>query len=98
MLFRANAAVLPEFLELVINSPWLREFAKEKTTGGAAPRVNMTVVRGYPIPIPPLAEQERILARVAELDDLCVKAANGIDDGLSRQSLLADALFKAFAS
>jgi type I restriction enzyme, S subunit len=71
MLIRANESVVPAFLELSINSPWITDFAEEKTTGGAAPRVNMSVVRAYPIPIPPLAEQHRIVAKVDELMALC---------------------------
>ncbi len=71
MLIRANTSVSPRFLELCLNSPWIADFAAEKTTGGAAPRVNMSVVRGYPIPLPPLAEQHRIVAKVDELMALC---------------------------
>jgi len=71
MLIRANESVWSRFLELCLNSPWITEFAQEKTTGGAAPRVNMSVVRGYPIPLPPLAEQHRIVAKVDDLMALC---------------------------
>ena len=71
MLIRATCAVVPKFLELCLNSRWTTEFAAEKTTGGAAPRVNMSTIRGYPIPIPPLAEQHRIMAKVDKLLVLC---------------------------
>lgn len=71
MLVRATKAVLPEFLELVLNSKWITDFALEKTTGGAAPRVNMAIVRAFPIPVPPLSEQVRIIAKVGELMALC---------------------------
>ncbi len=71
MHIRTNNAVAPQFLELCLNSPWITEFAVEKTTGGAAPRVNMSIVRSYPIPLPPLAEQHRIVARVDKLMALC---------------------------
>jgi type I restriction enzyme S subunit len=71
MLIRANKSVTPAFLELCINSPWITDFALEKTTGGAAPRVNMSVVRAYPIPIPPISEQHRIVIKVDELMALC---------------------------
>ena len=70
MHIRTNAAVAPQFLELCLNSPWITEFAVEKTTGGAAPRVNMSIVRSYPIPLPPLAEQPRIVAKVDKVDKL----------------------------
>lgn len=92
MLIRANEAVLPAFLELAINSPWLRDFAREKTTGGAAPRVNMSIVRAYPVPIPPIREQERILRRVDELFQLCEQASKSIADMAGLQIKLSDAL------
>ena len=71
MHIRTNNAVAPQFLELCLNSPWITEFAVEKTTGGAAPRVNMSMVRSYPIPLPPLAEQHRIVAKVDKLMAFC---------------------------
>ena len=67
MLIRATSALVPKFLELCLNSSWIKDFAAERTTGGAAPRVNMSTIRSYPIPIPPLAEQHRIMAKVDEL-------------------------------
>jgi type I restriction enzyme S subunit len=92
MLLRANASVLPAFLELVINSPWIVDFAKERTTGGAAPRVNMAIVRAYPIPVPPLEEQKQILALVAKLDAFCEEARQGLSRASAVRALLADAL------
>ena len=71
MLIRAGAATDSAFLELVLNSPFIREIARGNTTGGAAPRVNVATVRAYPIPLPPLGEQHRILAKVEELMALC---------------------------
>ena len=97
MLIRTNDAVAPQFLELCLNSPWITEFATEKTTGGAAPRVNMSIVRGYPIPLPPLAEQHRIVAKVDELMALCEQLeANLSSFEDTRRRLLNTLLYKAF--
>ena len=71
MLIRAGAVINPVFLEMVLNSPLITEIARAKTTGGAAPRVNVATVKAYPIPVPPLAEQWRIVARVNELMAVC---------------------------
>jgi type I restriction enzyme S subunit len=71
MLIRAGARVDPLFLEMVLNSPLVTKIALEKTTGGAAPRINVSTVKAYPIPIPPLDEQNRIVAKVNELMALC---------------------------
>ena len=101
MLIRATCRLVPKFLELCLNSSWIKEFAAEKTTGGAAPRVNMSTIRGYPIPIPPLAEQYRIITKVDQLLICCnqleTNLANGDDtrrrllDAILYNSLVADA-------
>ena len=99
MQIRANNAIAPQFLELCLNSPWITEFATEKTTGGAAPRVNMSIVRGYPIPLPPLAEQHRIVAKVDELVTLCdrLEASLAADDE-TRGRLVEALLHQTLAS
>ena len=71
MLIRAGQGLIPAFLNMVLNSPQLTSIAFRRTTGGAAPRVNMSTVRAYPIPLPPLAEQHRIIAKVNALMALC---------------------------
>ena len=96
MQIRASNAVAPQFLELCLNSPWITELAAEKTTGGAAPRVNMSIVRSYPIPLPPLAEQHRIVAKVDELMALCDRLeASLVAGGETRGRLVEAVLYEA---
>lgn len=90
MLIRANRTVDPKFLELAINSPWITEYAAKMTTGGAAPRVNMSIVRAYPIPVPPLAEQRRIAAKVDELMKLCDQLEISLSEGEKTRSKLLE--------
>ena len=71
MLIRAGEAITAQFLEMVLNSPFITTIARTRTTGGAAPRVNVATIKAYPIPLPPLAEQQRIVAKVDELIALC---------------------------
>ena len=92
MLIRANRTVDPKFLELAINSPWITDFAAKMTTGGAAPRVNMSIVRAYPIPVPPLAEQHRIIANVEKLMDLCDQLEASLIEGEQTRSKLLEAV------
>ncbi len=92
MLIRSNAVVSAKYLELCLNSPWISDFASKMTTGGAAPRVNMSVVRAYPVPVPPFAEQHRIVAKVDELMALCDQLEASLRRGESTRSRLLDAL------
>jgi len=95
MLVRAGNSVRADFLELVLNSPFITEIARVKTTGGAAPRVNMSTVRAYPIPLPPLAEQHRIVARVEALMALCDQLEAGLTQAARTRTRLLDALLHA---
>ena len=52
----------------------------------------MSVVRAYPIPIPPLAEQNRIVARVDELMELCDRLEASLDSSEDARRRLLDAL------
>ena len=92
MQIRANDAIAPQFLELCLNSPWITEFAAERTTGGAAPRVNMSIVRSYPIPLPPFAEQYRIVAKVDELMAVCDRLEASLVAGEETWGRLMNAL------
>jgi type I restriction enzyme, S subunit len=92
MLIRAGAETGADFLEIVLNSPFITNIAKARTTGGAAPRVNMSTVRAYPIPLPPLTEQHRIVAKVDELMALCDRLEESLAAGNDTRRCLLDAL------
>jgi type I restriction enzyme S subunit len=82
-----------------LNSPLIGEIARGNTTGAAAPRVNVSTVRAYPIPLPPLAEQRRILAKVEELMTLCDSLESQLASARAvSQRLLQAVLHEAFAS
>ena len=64
--------LLPQWIMLFANSPLGRSYfegASKQTTNLAS--INMTQLRSCPLPLPPLAEQHRIVARVNELIGLC---------------------------
>jgi type I restriction enzyme, S subunit len=70
-LFRPAAAELQEFLTLILRSTLVFQQAEEGATGIAQKTVPLSVLREVKLPIPPLAEQSRIVARVEELMRLC---------------------------
>ena len=62
-----------EYLLHVLNSPQGRKLAEKKTLGKGASQgnLNLIFIREFVLPVPPLAEQQRIVDRVNELLAMC---------------------------
>ena len=62
-----------DYIHLVLNSESSRNFVRERATGtsGSMPKINQTTVLSLPIPLPPVAQQHRIVAKVDRLMVLC---------------------------
>ena len=95
MLLRPGEDTYPAYLEIVLNSPSIRALAKEKTTGGAAPRVNVAAVKAYPIPIPSVEEQKLIVAKIDELMAFCNRIKADLAIARQHQATLADTLIES---
>ena len=65
---------------------------RELSAGGAQPNLNVGKVKATLIPLPPLAEQARIVTRITELRRLCATLRQRLAAQQSVQSQLADAL------
>ena len=59
--------IIPEFLRIVLMSPYFLQYTASKGYGVKMPRVGTNDMRESLIPIPPSAEQQRIVDRVKEL-------------------------------
>ncbi len=94
-IFRARVdpnIVHPEWIQLALNSPLGREYfegASKQTTNLAS--INMTQLRAFPVPLPPIDYQDKALAKVDELMKLC----DALEAGLARERAAADWLFDA---
>ena len=58
----------------------------------AQPTLNVGLIRSAPTPLPPLAEQTRIVARVTQLRDLCTTLRQRLTARQTTQRHLAEAL------
>ena len=63
--------VLPRYQWIVLRSPFMIAGVEDKMRGQAYPAINDSDFAILPFPLPPLAEQHRIVAKVDELMALC---------------------------
>ncbi|MBX3626352.1 MAG: restriction endonuclease subunit S [Rhizobacter sp.] len=85
--------LLNEWVELVFNSGVGRDYfagASKQTTNLAS--INMTQLRGFPLPVPPLDEQRRILKKLADLTAQCNAWRDQLDKKVKLSALLANAV------
>lgn len=71
LILRPLADLLPEFLYRCLTSPLGDRQVRKYDNGTAQPNLSAADVRKFLIPLPPLAEQKRIVAKVDQLMALC---------------------------
>nr|WP_315464951.1 restriction endonuclease subunit S [uncultured Rhodoferax sp.] len=89
-----------EFIHAALVCAEGRSYFQRNATGtqGTMPKVNQATVAGAPIPLPPLAEQSRIVTRVAQLRRLCADLRQRLAASQSTQAHLAEALVQEVAT
>ncbi len=89
----ASAEILPDWVITYANSLLGRAFfedASKQTTNLAS--INMTQLRACPLPLPPFAEQHRIVAKVDQLKALCDRLEASLTASATTRRHLLDAL------
>ena len=59
--------IIPEYLQLVMISPYMTSLIKSKSTGTTVGTITIVCAKQYLIPIPPLNEQRKIIKRLGNL-------------------------------
>lgn len=95
MLFRFFRHVSNEFIRLAITTPLFLEGLLDLHKGIGAKHVNVGDMRMAIVPVPPIAEQLRVLKRVAELRQLCADLRQRLAASQATQSRLAEALVES---
>jgi type I restriction enzyme, S subunit len=86
------------FLAFLLASPLVYDQASAGTTGTAQPTVALGPLRNFLVPVPPLAEQRRIVAKIDELMALCDALRVGLGDAAETQKNLADTIIECAAA
>ena len=91
-LIRPNSNVLNEYLERAIRSPLVQQQIWASVKAAAQPCLYINRIQSLLIPLPPLAEQQRIVAKVDELMALCDQLEASLMNATSTRSRLLNAL------
>lgn len=75
-----------------LQSPWFQEVVKAQASGVTAQGIKSSRLQLLPIPVPPHAEQSRIVTRVTQLRRLCADLRQRLAERQSVQARLAEAL------
>jgi type I restriction enzyme S subunit len=85
-------AMNPRFLMALLASPLIYDQATNSTTGTAQPTIALRPLRSFLAPLPPLAEQHRIVAKVDALMALCDRLEASLAAAAATRRRLLDAL------
>jgi len=89
-----------DYMNLCNNSRLARSYYVENASGTSSSMKNVSreVILALPVPLPPIAEQSRIVARVTELRGLCAELRKRLAAARQTQSHLAKALVETVAA
>ena len=87
----------PAYASYMLQSSWAATFFKGQAHGGTMEILNLGIVKALPVPLPPLAEQHRIVAEVDRLLSIAREAEAEVETNLKRAiGLRQSILGKAF--
>jgi type I restriction enzyme S subunit len=93
--FKANSYLTEvKFLLYALNSDTIRRMVLKTVHGIGRPRLNQQEIKGIYIPLPPLAEQQRIVAEVERRLSLAAQVDVAVQTGLKRAARLRQAILK----
>ncbi len=90
--FNVTSGLQKLFAKLLLECPDFMSYAITSATGTTIKNLGLKAIGDWPIALPPLAEQPRIVTRVNELRSLCADLRQRLEAGQAVQSRLADAL------
>jgi len=98
--FRFNDKIDPEYVNLVHASPVARAYYARVAggTSSSMKNVSQAQIRALEIPIPPLAEQQSVVAKVDKLMAICDALKARLADAADTRRNLADAIVERAAS
>ena len=96
-IIRSNKELLPRFLALFLASPSIQRMINEVQVGATRQALTKGMIEKFEIPLPPVAEQKRIVAKVDELMALCDRLEEQQQERETRHAALVRASLARFS-
>jgi type I restriction enzyme S subunit len=97
-IIRPRKELSPRFLSIFLASPSVQRMIDEIQVGATRQALTKAMIEQFEIPLPPLAEQKRIVAKVDELMALCDRLEAQQQERQTRHADLARASLARFAA
>ena len=98
VIIRLDQAIDRKYMYYYLTGPMGKSLVRRFDNGSAQPNLAANSVKRYVVPLPPAAEQRRIVARVEELRRLCAELRKRLSASQATQSRLAETLVESVAS
>lgn len=92
VIIRLDQAIDRKYMYYYLTGPMGKSLVRRFDNGSAQPNLAANSVKRYVVPLPPAAEQRRIVARVEEFRRLCADLRQRLAASQATQSRLAEAL------
>jgi type I restriction enzyme S subunit len=99
----SHSGVNPKFVKILFESSTTRAFFKLAAHGGTMEILNLGILKAFPVPLPPLPEQTRIVAeverRLSVLEELVAVVSANLTRAIRlRQTILNEAFTEALTN
>ncbi len=94
LIFKNHFQLVPNFLSYYFKSPFWKNKIHQRSMGTTVHTLTINRANETPAPLPPLAEQHRIVAKVDELMALCDKLENALQAAQTTKMQLTDAILE----
>ena len=92
LILRLPKCIYSCFLVILLGSPYVREYLNGSAVGATMQNLNQSILLNLVIGLPPLAEQQRIVAKVDKLMRLCDRLERSVETEDHKRTLLVEAL------
>lgn len=82
LLIRSGPLILPKFLFRCLSSPYFQEIVNSRLNGATTPHLYQRDITEFPIVLPPIPEQQRIVAALDEAFESLAKASANAEKNL----------------